>query len=694
MLCLLLLKKCSLPASSLLSFIHIALLLIIYLQKTDVLTLMNAKKLVSVIFLLLFMTFMTCFIWNYLEYVSKNNDSECYNLLSEQIFQEHLLENTLNMHFTVAHPEAFGITEYTPTLYAKEKEGTTLEQSKVENKLHLLQEISVENLSKNQRFSYFLLIRSLENSLKLSEYPYYPEPLSPSSGSQINLPILLAEYTFHNKRDVEDYLALLSQSRDYFSKLLVYEQEKAAAGYFMNIESLQKVRAQCNSILTKEALNAGTHFLQTSFHDRLVTLQTCTSQDQNTLTPQEIHSYLSENDRLLRTILLPAYEDLSDGLWLLSDHAGSPKGLAMYPNGKDYYETLFRAKTGSYRSIAEIYTMLKERLYQEARAIDEILQNYPESRTLLASKDQLSFSLQEPEQMLRDLERSMATDFPSLPNLSDSFVRKRSAVGIDDPVMSDRLIPSAVLKKVQPNMEAYCAPAFYLSSPMDDTFSNVIYINEKDSTDNLELYTTLAHEGYPGHMYQNVYSNLLHYQNKEDWVRSTLWYGGFMEGWAVYVEFLAYDLAAQKLQEDGHPEEAACVLLAKHNRSLWLCLYTLSDLLVHHDGADVERLEKLFSPFGLTSPEAIASIFQTLVDNPCNYPMYYIGYLEICSLKEDARTFWGDKYSDLAFHTFLLNHGPSDFPGFEDALNDTLEGTAETHSFSPFLHHTENKVSQ
>ena len=74
------------------------------------------------------------------------------------------------------------------------------------------------------------------------------------------LPVLLAEYTFRTKRDVTDYLALLDQIDDYFASLLLYEQEKAAAGFFMPACSSEKVRKQCDTIVTTEELAQGTHF--------------------------------------------------------------------------------------------------------------------------------------------------------------------------------------------------------------------------------------------------------------------------------------------------------------------------------------------------------------------------------------------------------------------------------------------------
>ena len=53
-------------------------------------------------------------------------------------------------------------------------------------------------------------------------------------------------------------------------------------------------------------------------------------------------------------------------------------------------------------------------------------------------------------------------------------------------------------------MKEYLSPAFYLTPPMDTGTPNVIYINPAASYQGLELFTTLAHEGFPGHLYQTV----------------------------------------------------------------------------------------------------------------------------------------------------------------------------------------------
>ncbi len=84
-----------------------------------------------------------------------------------------------------------------------------------------------------------------------------------------------------------------------------------------------------------------------------------------------------------------------------------------------------------------------------------------------------------------------------------------------------------------------------------------IYINRASTYTALDLYTTLAHEGYPGHLYQTILSGSTTLGS----VRNLLNFGGYIEGWATYVEMYAYGLS------DTDPNLAE---LYRLNRSLTL----------------------------------------------------------------------------------------------------------------------------
>lgn len=600
------------------------------------------QALFAVLFFLAFLL-MTLFLFTY------RRNQQLFTRISSELFKEEMTSNTLNMHYNLAYPVNYGIYDYDVVLPGYSQEGRLNSQAQTENTLALLHSINTSKLSEQDRYTCNLLINSLDNSLSISAYPYYAEPLSPSSGMQSQLPILLAEYTFRTKQDVEDYLKLLDQTDTYFASLLTFEQEKASAGLLQPAVSLQKVRKQCDTILTEEDLEAGTHFLQTTFQERLEILYA-----NGKITKEEAAQYLSSNNRLLKTVMLPAYEALSDGLFVLVDDTIPLAGLASKPDGASYYECLLRSETGSSRTIEELKKMLSAKFHEEYEAIHNIALTYP-SLTSLNYQEELEFSFpyHTATQMLTDLIQRMEKDFPSFDVLQQD---------------NNSVLPSVTVKAVSQSLQDYCAPAFYLTPPLDDTSANVIYINEKNSPSGLDLYTTLAHEGYPGHLYQSVFSNRYQVQQEENCVRQILWYGGYLEGWALYVEFISFDYASSLMEELSKPELAAAIQLEKHSRSLQLCLYSLLDIMIHYDNASFEQITKILNAFGITNQDSMAAIYEYLIEDPANYLKYYIGYLEILSLQEQARTLWQDQYSDYAFHSFFLECGSSDFTTLNQAL--------------------------
>lgn len=563
------------------------------------------------------------------------------------LFQNELTGNALNLHYTLAHPENYGIYHYDTALPCYHSIDPNQAGAQLENYIAALSEINPSKLNENDRYTYTLLSRYLDTSLAGSTFSYYSEPFSPSSGLQSQFPILMAEYTFRSVRDVEDYLEILASTGDYFSSLITFEKEKKAAGLFMCYADAMNVSEQCTVIMSKSELYNGTHFLQTTFSERLDALK-----EQNLLTEKQAAHYESENHRLLTTVVEPAYEVLSDSMFELADETITVHGLCSLPQGKEYYEYLLKSNTGSYLSVDEVKALIYPRFEEEYTILADLCTKHPE---LIAKSTALSgeaFPYTLPQDMIGDLQLRMQQDFPPFPASGGSA-------------------PSYTVKNISKSLENYCSPAFYLTPPLDDISENVIYINQKNSPSGLGLYTTLAHEGYPGHLYQSVYSQLYMTKTDTDPVRQVLGYGGYLEGWALYVEYRSYDYAAALAKEHGQEDAALLYYIEKHNRDLQLCLYSMLDIAIHYDGAEYSQVHKLLSSFGIKNPQTTMQIYQYIASEPTTYLKYYLGYLEILNLRAQAQALWQDAYSDYRFHQFFLECGPSDFLTLSEKLAES-----------------------
>ena len=562
------------------------------------------------------------------------NEDAGFTTVASTYFEKELTSDTLSLHYTLANPEKYGIRAGNVSLPCYETGNQTAQTKYLHNVLASLAEIDADSLSDHNRYLHTLLTKTVECKLRLESFPYYYEPLSPNSGMHTQLLILLAEYPFYDTSDIDDYLALLSKIPPYLESLYLYEQEKAAAGLLMSSSSLQKTIEGCRTILTKEELMQGEHFLQETFSSRLAGLQM-----EGKLTDKEYAAYLAENDALLTDAACPAYEKLAKDLTTLYEFCTPLVGLAHTPSGKEYYKALLRSETGSYRSIEDINALLCSQLTMEQQnmsrlATPDLLAVWDETQTALNKE----FPLQNPEEILQNLRSAMGDDFPSFPDTCTTQV-----------------------KTVAASLENYTAPAFYLTPPVDAYHNNVIYINESQVLPGLDNYTTLAHEGFPGHLYQNMYSSCHLSTIPDSYLRSILWYGGYLEGWAIYTEFLSYDYASQMLAEKGNRNAAAICSISKHNRSFLLALYALMDMKIHYEGALEPEIASLLSSIGVRDGEVIHEIYSYIVEEPTNYMKYYLGYLEIMEIKKQAQSLWGETYSDYRFHKFLLEFGPADF---------------------------------
>ena len=547
---------------------------------------------------------------------------------------------------TIDNPAAYGVDESSLTLPVYQPGDAANEMYALSLARKNLSAIDPDALNNENHRLYELLDSYLAAAASTASYPYFSEPLSPSSGVPSELPILFSEYRLDDKADIENYLSILTQIPSYFEGLLIYEQEKADAGLFMSDLTADRVIRQCTDLLDASSIEKGTHFLEITFKNRLQQLT-----EKEILTAGEVDSYVSEHNRLLTTVVVPAYDHLADGLTVLKGSGKPTCGLAGQENGRDYYRALVRLRTGSYRDIDEIKRLLARDLRFNYESLVALLSANPALKEMIAKSPSLLPEMT-PEEILADLQSEIGEEFPPIP------AGRNSA-----PIRS-------TIKYVDASLEAYSAPAFYMMPPIDNICNNLICLNAKDTEDDLSLFTTLAHEGYPGHLYQTVYSK--RYQEQENILPlgNVLYYGGFVEGWAMYVELGSFDRAIE-LAGKSHPEAAAYYQVCRLDRQFRLGLYSLLDIAIHYDNASFEDVQKLCYCIGLTDSASLAALYQYIAEEPCNYLKYYLGYLEILELKKQAAVLWSEPNQTTAvfhdkeflyrFHSFLLQNGPADY---------------------------------
>ena len=547
------------------------------------------------------------------------DQNEKFEEYTQEVFCNEVSSNTINLHYTLKNPEDYGITDYEVSLGSFESDPDMIKVS-AENMRQSLQEFSYEGLNLQNRITFDILEYQVKSAEKNADYVLYEEPLGLVSGVQTQFPVVMSEYRFYDRQDVETYLELLEMTGEYFDSLIKFEREKADAGLFMADYALDTVLEQCRAFLDMGDGN----YLYSTFADRV--------KDVNELTKGEKSDYIQDNALAVSDCVFPAYEKLISSLEELRGSGENEKGLVNLPDGADYYELVVRRSTGSERSVEEMEDLTRRQITDDLEAMEQVLGiTTEEAQEAATSMTQDSAGL-----TLSKLQDGIKEAFPEAP----------------DTALEVKLVPE--------EMEEHLSPAFYMIPAIDNTGENVIYINRAHMNDDLTLFTTLAHEGYPGHLYQTIY-----YESTDpDPVRSVMDFDGYVEGWATYAEMGSYYLTPLSREQ--------AVLLQK-NSSIILGLYALADMGIHYEGWSRMDTVAFFSNYGITDSETIERIYELIIGSPGNYLKYYIGYVEFLELKKDWAEEKGTGFSQKEFHEAVLEVGPAPFDIVEKYMWEMTE---------------------
>ncbi len=544
--------------------------------------------------------------------------NEAFREYTENLFCDAVAASTISLHYTLKEPEKFGITEE-KAVWGEAGQEPEAVRASAENMQRALETFDYDSLNMQNRITYDILEYEAASSSEAADYILYEEPLSLVSGAQTQYPVVLSEYPFYDRQDADIYLQLLETTGDYFDSLLVFERRKAEEGLFMSDQSLDTVLEQCRSFLDMGDGN----YLYSTFADRIGELAD--------LSEKEKSEYIQDNALAVEDYIFPAYEKLMRGLEELRGSGSNEKGLCCFPEGRAYYELLARRSVGTGRTVEEMRSLIREQMEDDLSAMEQILGAAVEEAEESARANASVLGENAPQLILDRLKEKIRIAFPEMPDAE------------------------LEVKYVPEEMEEHLSPAFYMIPAIDNTEENVIYINRGHMSDDLTLFTTLAHEGYPGHLYQTVY-----YESTDpDPLRSVMDFGGYVEGWATYAEMCSYYLTPL-------PEQQAAVL--QKNSSLILGLYALADIGIHYDGWDLMDTVAFYSNYGITDTETVREIYELIIGSPANYLKYYVGYVEFLELKKEWAEASDGSFSQKEFHQAVLDVGPAPFEIVEKYL--------------------------
>lgn len=553
--------------------------------------------------------------------VDKEKEQNEFDSFLNEMFVEDVQSDSITLNYTLSKPEDYGIKDFAPTFGEYGVEASKKDYVTTENYYERLNNFTYEALTDEQQLIFDILQDYLKVDPNDEKFLLYGEALGNTTGIQAQLPILLSEYNFYGKDDISSYLALLDCLPSYFLQIEEYEKEKSKAGLFMSDRNADNIISQCKDFIKDPESN----YLITIFNDRMDEFEG--------LTKSERTNFKAKNKEAIINSVIPAYEHLMETLKSLKGTGTNDGGVCNFKDGKAYYERLAQATTGSDKTIKEMKTALTKTKNKALLKIDSLSRN---DSGIYNDFYDMKYPHTDPEETMNYLKNAIKNDFPKLEEVNCN------------------------IKYVHKSLEDHLSPAFYLTPPIDNYKENSVYINRGGNTNMDELFPTLAHEGYPGHLFQNVYFS----QQNPNPVRSLFNYGGYSEGWATYCELYSYDISGINTN---------VAEFAKQYNIFNLCLYAEMDIGVNYDGWDLNKLKEYLADYGITSNDAAQEIFDIVVDDPANYLQYVIGYIEFAELRNTAEDELGDKFNTKSFHIFLLDMGPSPFSVIRDYMEEWME---------------------
>lgn len=537
------------------------------------------------------------------------------------VFIEEVSDDSITLNYSVKNKQQYGLAGISPSLGDVSIKSMQDSLFISENRLASMETFNYDNLTDEQQIIYDIIYNMLKQNLESSGILEYSECLGPVSGIQAQLPVLLAEFNFYEKEDIGTYIELLKLVPSYFDSIIQFEKEKSEKGLFMSDTTAQAIINQCNE------------FIETKEENYLITVFNSKIQNFQGLTKNEITSYINSNKKAVNDCVIPAYKNLINTLVELKGTGKNDNGLCGFKKGKEYYEYLVKSATGSYRSISEIDRLLSNALSSSQQEMAKIMTNSPD---VYYKAQEFEYPYKEPEKAINYLKEAIKKDFPAL----------------GDDITCE-------VKYVDKSLEESLSPAFYLTPAIDAYKENVVYLNKSEKYDLSDAFSTIAHESYPGHLYQNCYFQSLNPAP----VRSVINCGGYSEGWATYAELYSYSIA-------GIDKDVAKLMV--QNTIATLCVYGKADIGVNYMGWDFKKLQEFLSDYGFSKSQG-RTVFDSMVAEPANYLKYTLGYLEIEELKKEAQNKLGSKFNLKDFHQFFLSTGAAPFSVIEDYLGKWIE---------------------
>lgn len=585
---------------------------------------MNVKKIT-----LLMLSAVMAFSFTGCSKKDSGEEQKKFDEFMKQEFVESMEQSYPNTHIILENPKDYGVdTSKTKVQIDKELNETTMKENKElnEKSAKAFKEFDRDTLSDEQKETYDIYSYMLDYTTEMndSKFDYMSMPLESMTGMHTQLPTLFSDWTLRNEQDVKDVITLMKSVRPYMDSILAYTKKQEEKGTLML--DIKSVKEYCEKVV-KEDVNSS---VLTGLNESIDNLK---------LGDDKTKQYKAELKKAFQEYFLPAYSDIIKTMKELDSSKNNTLGLSHMKNGKEYYELLFKQATGTDKTIEDIKKELNSMSRSSLLAVQSVISK---NKNLYDEyvNGKIKTKYKDFESMLKDLDKDIKDDFPSVGTLNYR------------------------IRPIGEDLASGGVAAYFNIPALDGTTPKQIRVNMLEDALNvqsLETFSTVAHEGIPGHMYQIAYA----YKNvKDPWRNSMASFLGYTEGYATYTELYALKYL------DGVSADA--VKLQQNMVVYQDCLIALADIGIHYEGWTKEDLSNFLEENGLGVSD-VSDFYNQLQANPTAFLSYYVGYVQIANLKKDAQEELKDKFNDRDFHEAILKSGAAPFHVVEENVKDYIE---------------------
>ena len=551
--------------------------------------------------------------------VFSETDNEDFEQFLNDIFAEMITSSYLDMHFLITDYKALGLEKPEPKLPSCSYSLNTELLDYYDGILEDLHSFDYTKLSNRQQYDYDTLEYYCYSSMGSACFYRYDFIINERHNEIEDLMSYLTDFTFYDEESVEDYLTITKDIGRFFDDILTYVDDMAKAGYPMIDEWIDYTQKVCRDFQKKVEDNV----LIVSFDSRIDKLEFLSEEKKADVKKQNKETVLNE--------IMPAYKKVDETIEKYRGKADK-EDYALYKLDKDYADFLIM-KTGSTN-----------------RTVDEIFQILDDAYTLMQAELLTCYYDKEAWQTALNAIQGLCPTFDLSGKEALEYLMEHT----------DKYLPEIgdveyTVEELDPDVASDTILAYYWPNPIDDYNLNIIRTNPNNMRSGINSYSTLAHEGIPGHMFQFVFYSKTNPNN----IRRYTDFIGYGEGWAVYSSYLAF------LMAELDYEYVPSVLFFETN--YYFVEYSLIDLMTNYYGYNVDKIYDYFDENCIFVKERreIEILRDFMLELSCAYTPYGIGYSEIINMRENVKTKLKDDFNLIDLNESLIINGPMPYNNLE-----------------------------